>query len=333
MGSERYSLERLIFVPIEILEERYSKQWFEWFMSAFVKNGIDPIVVGDQKERTIKTGQFLDVYETNAYKLKQLLQIIHILETHPDDDFTIFFMDAWFAGIETLSYIKNCANRKIKLKGMVHAGTWDNYDFLSQSGCGKWAKPFELSLFKQFDEIFYASDFHLKLIQSYFSEILPCKFSLVRWPVIDPVKNLPKKENIVVFPHRLAPEKNPHFFDALRSVFTADFGSLVPDVRFIKTKDICKTKDDYYDLLSRAKVAVSFANQETFGIAMIEAFHYGCFPVVPDRLSYKETFEFQYRFNTIEEAAVLVYKGLIAENNNFNFKYDSNIDWINKIME
>ena len=56
-------MERLIFVPIERLEERYSAQWWDWFNLAFMKKDIKPIWVGDCRERKITTGQFLDVYE------------------------------------------------------------------------------------------------------------------------------------------------------------------------------------------------------------------------------------------------------------------------------
>ena len=49
-------------------------------------------------------------------------------------------------------------------------------------------------------------------------------------------------------------------------------------------------KAAYYSLLSRSVAAVSFALQETFGYAMLEATALGCVPIVPDRLSYPELF-------------------------------------------
>lgn len=331
-------MDRLIFVPIERLEERYSAQWFDWFMKAFSEKGfLDSNkfhVVGDLKERKITTGQFLDIYETNKYKLNQIIEIIELLENYPNDNFTIFFMDAWFSGIEALAYIRSCAKRKIKFKGMVHAGTWDEHDFLSQSGCTYWAKPFEFSLFRIFDTIFYATDFHKKLIEAHFKEYgedpLKSIFVKVDFPVIDPF-NVDKKENIVVFPHRLAPEKNPDIFDQIEAKFKADYLSSIPDVKFVKSKDVCKTKFEYYELLKKSKVAVSTASQETFGIAMLEAFHLGCFPVVPARLSYKETFDSKYHYYSLDEACDKILIGLKAHHE-FEYKYGSKIDWIDKII-
>ena len=134
-------MEKMILVPIEILEERYSAQWYEWFTKYLTENNYDYEVVGDTKPRTIKHGEFLDVYETNKYKLKQLLEIIEKIENGFEG--TIFFMDLWFPGIQTLAYIRDCLGKKIKFKGILHAGTWDKWDFLSQKGCGVWAKYFE----------------------------------------------------------------------------------------------------------------------------------------------------------------------------------------------
>ncbi len=44
----------------------------------------------------------------------------------------------------------------------------------------------------------------------------------------------------------------------------------------------------YWSWLARADVAVSTALQETFGIAVVESLLAGCWPLLPDRLSYRE---------------------------------------------
>jgi glycosyltransferase involved in cell wall biosynthesis len=46
--------------------------------------------------------------------------------------------------------------------------------------------------------------------------------------------------------------------------------------------------DDYAALLRRADIVVSTAIHEFFGVAIVEAIYGGCFPVLPDRLSYPE---------------------------------------------
>lgn len=301
-------MEGLIFVPIELFEERYSKQWYYWFMSSFMKYRINPIVVGDTKERPITTGQFLDIYDTNSYKMKQMAEIVELVKNGFEG--TIFFMDMWFPGLEVLGYLRDCAKAKIKIKGILHAGTWDEHDFITKSGLDKWAKELEISWMKLADEVFVATEFHKNMIESYLGEKY-AKITVVNFPVYrnDEMANT-KKENIVVFPHRMAPEKQPEVFDQVWQIWYDKYINDIGPVGWIKTKDVCRTKTEYYNLLAKSKVAFSSALQETFGIAMLEAVSLGCMPVAPNRLSYRETLKEYNLYNTLEEAADWIHAGL-----------------------
>ena len=46
--------------------------------------------------------------------------------------------------------------------------------------------------------------------------------------------------------------------------------------------------DDYIDILRKGDIVISTANQENYGIAVIEAILSGCRPLLPNRLSYPE---------------------------------------------
>jgi glycosyltransferase involved in cell wall biosynthesis len=92
------------------------------------------------------------------------------------------------------------------------------------------------------------------------------------------------KENTVIFPHRLDAEKQPELFTKLAAQLPEKFSA-------IKTAEVCANdKAKYYRILNKGKVAISFAKQETWGIAMQEALFCGCIPILPARLSYKELF-------------------------------------------
>jgi glycosyltransferase involved in cell wall biosynthesis len=60
------------------------------------------------------------------------------------------------------------------------------------------------------------------------------------------------------------------------------FGEKIVQYGFVESKDA------YLAWLKRGAVVVSTANQENFGISVVEAIRHGCLPLLPDRLSYPE---------------------------------------------
>ena len=95
-------------------------------------------------------------------------------------------------------------------------------------------------------------------------------------------------------------DKNPQIFDRLTQE------SRFAGVQFVRTLDVSRSKSEYYDLLSRAKVVVSTASHENFGIAMVEAAMMGCYPVCPYKLSYPETMEIGCLYQSYSQMVDLV---------------------------
>lgn len=296
----------IIYLPIEPLEERYSKDWYNWttFYLKELESTFDNfswICYCPPTYKEIEQGSFLDCIHTNDFKAKQLQEVISWIEDnkHKDlSDTVIYLQDGWYPGIEMLAYIRDAMDMKFKIAACFHAGTWDEKDFISQRGMGRWAKGLERSWLSLYDIIFVATEFHKELIMRSGSIPIPYdwnKIQVTGFPIHRP--NVPIKSigyrSGIVFPHRLDPEKRPDYFDRLRT----EIEGLGP---FIKTKDVCNFKKDYYEELARAKYAVSFAEQETWGIAMQEAVMLGCIPIVPNRLSYEEMYPdiFQYEWGT-----------------------------------
>lgn len=271
----------IILAHIEPIEERYTKQWLD-----ALKDKVD-VIVGNQEVQEIKEGEFLDVIGTNQFKLEQGLELIKLIkEGKITDDDTIFFLDLWNPIVTNIAYIRDCMDLKFKMVGMLHAGCWDKYDFLAQKELTRWATGVEFAMIECVDKVIVATDFHKKIIEEYFGATWD-KIVVEKFPVFTDNHKPQPKEDIVVFPHRLANEKQPYLFDKL----IEDYKEKYPNdkIEWIKTKDVWTTKDEYYKLLSRAKVSVSFALQETFGIAMLESLNLGCIPFAPNRLSYRET--------------------------------------------
>ncbi len=63
----------------------------------------------------------------------------------------------------------------------------------------------------------------------------------------------------VVFPHRLAPEKQPHLFKDLQARYEQITGDT--SVEWVTTRLVTSDKDEFYRLLGSSRVAVSFALQ------------------------------------------------------------------------
>ncbi len=304
---------QLLNVPIESLEERYSAQWNKWFPEQLDKLGIDyqTVVVEEVMEgpRTIKVGEFLDALGTHWYKSRQMAEIVdYIYIGRVTDETIIFFHDLWFPGIEALFYIRDALGLRFKIAGVMHAGTYDPADWTAQHGMYRWAEGIERAWCSEVDYIFVGSVFHKNLLCSR-RGVDRGKVHVTGLPIRVP-KDVPDiasqewlaflrgKENIVVFPHRLAPEKRPEVFDevAVHIMGYEKRDEYRDSWKFFRTKDRCNTKAEYYYMLRRAKIAVSCAQQETFGIAQQEAMLSGCIPLCPDRLAYPEYYSKKFLY-------------------------------------
>jgi glycosyltransferase involved in cell wall biosynthesis len=279
---------RIINIPIEPLDKRYTEQWYRWFPEAFRKNKINFINVDGKKLTSrIEHGSVLDVYGTHYYKFSQLQKIMKMLRNGEiKDTDVLLFHDLWFPGIEALQYIRDMEGRKFQICGILHAGTWDKNDFTYRSGMSLWAKHIETGWLKFFDKVFLGSDYHRKLISDAIPGVnhklfvtgLPFKYQEADYCY----QGGREKEKIVVFNHRLDPEKQPELFDRLARELSKEY----PEWRFIKSINTTKNKKEYYTLMAKSSVCVSFALQETFGYSTLEALANHCFTVVPRTLSY-----------------------------------------------
>ena len=113
------------------------------------------------------------------------------------------------------------------------------------------------------------------------------------WPMeymqdtLAPYKNMTKKDTIV-FPHRLAPEKQVDIFK--------DLAKELPEYEFIVCQEQQLTKDEYHTILGEAKVVFSANLQETLGISAYEGALVNAIPMVPVRLSYTEMYDDEYKY-------------------------------------
>jgi hypothetical protein len=86
------------------------------------------------------------------------------------------------------------------------------------------------------------------------------------------------------------------------SVVTEDEIKEFPQYKFIKTIEVTKTKKEYYEILSKAKIVFSASLQETFGIGTVEALMMDVVPIVPNTLSYKELYDGRFKYSSLISA-------------------------------
>ncbi|XP_002730415.1 tRNA-queuosine alpha-mannosyltransferase-like [Saccoglossus kowalevskii] len=125
----------------------------------------------------------------------------------------------------------------------------------------------------------------------------------------------------ILWAHRWEHDKGPDiFFEAIYklvecgvkfhlSVLGESFSD-IPDV-FIEAKEKLndyiinwgyqESKQDFFSILQIADVAVSTANHEFYGVSMLEAVHFKCFPLCPNKLVYPEIFPEECLYRTDQQ--------------------------------
>ena len=286
----------IIYLPLEHIEMRYTKYLDEIVTDYLETNNIDHIkIYPDIPKREIKAGSFLDAPTTIEFKSKQIAKLAEMYhnDTIKDGDI-IFTTDLWFPGIESIAYLNYFTKKKVKLRGFIHAGSFTDTDFVRDME--RWAKGFEDMLFDITDKVYVASEFIKNdLIKKRY--ISADKIIVSGLPLDN--KNFinykhSKKENIVIFNGRNVDEKQPWLFEQLRK-------RLGNKAKFINTQELKLDKEDYYKLLGKSKVIVSFALQENFGIGVNEAVELGCIPILPNRLVYPEYYRKEYLYDNFED--------------------------------
>jgi len=283
----------IYIVDIEAVETRYTAEWkkyLPWQIQKHTHAEVTTISGGETPQATTP-GAFLNFGGTNVYKSNQLQQIATMFcEGKIKDGDYFLYTDAWNPTVIQLKYMAELLGVKITIGGMWHAGSYDPQDFLGRLiGDVPWVRNAERSMFDCYDHNFYATDFHIKLWDKSFKNAWLEDNKVVRtgWPMeyfdaeLEAYKGAVKKDQIV-FPHRLAPEKQPEIFYDLKEA--------LPQYDFVVCQERSLKKYEYHNLLAESKLVFSANLQETLGISGYEGLILDCMVMVPDRLSYTEMF-------------------------------------------
>lgn len=285
----------LYLVELEPVETRYTAQWRTHLPSQLENAGIPTTVITGPSDAPQDTtpGAFLNFSGTNYWKSEQLKKIATLFADGVVQDGDYFlYTDAWNPTVLQLKYMADLLNINIKIGGMWHAGSYDPHDFLGRVQDKTVFGYTECAMYSTYDHNFFATQFHCDLFSKTYPHLPNGRMYKVGWPMEYLKKELAPhvaqqrladvRVNRVLFPHRLAPEKQLDIFELL--------SAQIPDIDYTVCQSTPLSKDEYHDLLCTSKVVFSANTQETLGISMYEGVLCGCVPMVPDRLSYTEMF-------------------------------------------
>ncbi len=153
-----------------------------------------------------------------------------------------------------------------------------------------------------------------------------CRFPADAIPGVDAPREAPP---LIIWNHRWEFDKSPdQFFDALDAVLAngANFHLALLGENFqavpkaferarehygqrILQYGYVESREEYLRWLQRGSIVISTAQQENFGIAVVEAIRFGCVPLLPNRLAYPEIIPQQFHSMVLyEDAGDLVQK-------------------------
>jgi len=300
-------MSNVFLVDLEAVESRYTGQWKTHVPKLLTEAGHNVTIIEGPSDIPNATtpGAFLNFGGTNIYKARQVEELSRLFTSGKiaSGDHVIF-TDAWHPGIINLKYMSELLEIKVTIHALWHAGSYDPQDFLGRLiGDAPWVRHSEKAFYEAIDHNYFATDFHINM---FIENLLGVDIrtgrvrhmannKIVRsgWPMeyMDSTLNLYKnmeKKDIILFPHRVAPEKQLDIF--------LDLKKHLNNFEFIVCQDKTLTKNEYHNLLGESKVVFSANLQETLGISWYEGAMVDAIPMVPDRLSYSEMAlpEFKY---------------------------------------
>ena len=333
----------IFIMALEPLETRYTGQWFNGLPKLIQKTaqerGIKACVhniAGEQTSVAPTEGAFLDFFATNIWKNSQVNKLVGFFQSglvKPGDK--VLFTDAWHTGVTQVRYMSELMGIPVEIHSMWHAGSYDPQDFLGRLIQDKrWTYNTERGLFYASHFNYFATKFHCDLfINTLMRSKEPTERRVARditvisgqphsalIEALKPFQGM-QKERMVLFPHRLAPEKQVEIF--------RDLALHMPETKFVICQETKLTKDEYHDLLGRSSMVFSANLQETLGISAMEGVLVQSMPCLPDRLSYSEMYDPRFLYPSKWTESWDAYEAnrdlLVSRMNAMLDSYDPNI--------
>ena len=216
--------KRIVYLPLEPYEERYTLQLKEWNESRFKERGIPFLTVNGRtlrEDKDIKTGQVLDAHGRCYWSMTQMSELVRLMEAGEiGGNDVIFSEDLFQPGYESLPYIMNQLpdDKKPKVFTRNLAQSIDPDDFVFPWRA--WMRDFEQLVSKTCDGILMANTemgphMRIGLLEApLYVTGLPFDREEVRGRVggFHALKPLAERKKRIVYSSRFDYEKQPWFF-------------------------------------------------------------------------------------------------------------------------
>lgn len=335
------------YFGLEPLKERYTYQLSNvWIPNTFSHYPVHfRHIEGELSTgKEIRVGAVLDAVGRGQYTLSQCSNFLEKIRTKEVKEGDIIFLqDFWTDGIGSIFYALDLYGyRDIKVYGMLHAQSVDEYDFTY--AMKDWMRFYELGLDKRMSGIFVGSTIHRQQLRE---AGFKAPIHVVSLPLDyqDVVKTAPKKvvkQNTVIYTSRLDREKNPYFLLKVAEKFLeenpewnfvvttsgSEFRSNVDfaleslydladrQPRFILKKNL--TKEEYYYELKRAKIQFNCALQDYVSWTALEADAFRCVLVYPNFRSFKEIYGIKHKYIPFDIESALETLKIATQSDNYD---------------
>jgi hypothetical protein len=294
-------MNTIYIVPIEPIDQRYTKQWYDNIPAILLeeanKSNLEVKIVtidGVAIPPSTTAGAFLDFGATNVYKASQTEAVSRLFsegKIKAGDKFLI--TDAWNFIITPIKYMSDLLDIPVEIHAIWHAGAYDPSDILGYKMSKPWPWHTERGWFYSCDYNYFATDFHKAMflknldISKDGTHSRAIRSGQPHTPIIEQCSKhlFDVKNGKMIWPHRYNADKQPEIAE--------DLAKIIPTTI---TQKMNLSKEDYYAELGRSSVLFSCSLHENLGIAIMEGALAGVIPILPDRCSYSEMYlpEFKY---------------------------------------
>ncbi|CAH0546617.1 unnamed protein product [Brassicogethes aeneus] len=117
--------------------------------------------------------------------------------------------------------------------------------------------------------------------------------------------------------------KNSEIFEKAKLIFAEE----IINFGFVSSKN------EYFSILQSSHVVVSTAKHEFFGVSMMEATYYGCFPLAPNGLVYPEIYPKESLYSDIDDLYKKLQRFCVNPSMAIELRNNLNIDFSKYSLE